>query len=216
MQSSSPCARPRGIKSWVCRREPTITPAFRFGAQRARTLLQMSFLLRLWRLGFRVRQSPRESERERIAQAGVIGFVLPVVLEKHAEILGRHDVVDLQAGCVNGIERRVFIQAGVGRDLPLVVSHSANLQQLREVLLQRQDLADAPFVAERLPRRNVGAVFVAVDLPVRKQVGAGSLVLGEVDGGTGREMVAKIAVSDVIAGSRREAAGRSAKWRQQR
>jgi len=85
------------------------------------------FPLWLRRRGFWVGERPRESKRKGIAQTRRIGLVLPVVLEEHAEVLWRQNVVCLQAGRVYGVKWRILIQAGVRCDLPLIVSHSAQL-----------------------------------------------------------------------------------------
>src|SRR5664279_4539121 len=135
-------------------------------------------------------------------------LVLPVILEEQADTLFWQDVGGLQTCRVYGIKRRVLIETAVGGDLPLVVADHTKLQKLGEILLQWQDLTNPPLVRERLYWSNVRSVLIAVRFPIGKQIRTGCLVLGDVEGRTCKDMIAEVAISDVIARAWRVTAGR--------
>ncbi len=88
--------------------------------------------------------------------------------------------------------------------LPLVVADQAKLQELAEILFQRENLPEAPLHGEGLPRcllGVVGALPGSVNLPVRKQVRAGPFVLGDVVSNSIYQVIAEITCPDVIRGA---------------
>src|SRR5277367_6116260 len=95
------------------------------------------------------------------------------------------------------------------RNLPLVVPNEAELEQPAEVFLQGKNLPKSPLDGESLTRCNVRAAFLPVDFPIGDQVCGGRLVLGDVERGAARDVVAPVSGTYVVGSSRRESARRS-------
>src|ERR1700693_3427840 len=94
------------------------------------------------------------------------------------------------------------------RNLPLVVPNEAELEQPAKVFLQRKNLPKSPLHRESLTRCNVRAALLPVDFPVSGQVRGGRLVLGDVERGTARYVVAPISRPYVVGRSLCESARR--------
>jgi hypothetical protein len=88
----------------------------------------------------------------------------------------------------------------VGGHLPLVVPDHAQLQKLSLILLEGQNLLNTPLDCECLPRR-LGRIIhtcpASMNLPIREEVRAGSLILCDIERCSRLKVVAKVTTADV-------------------
>ena len=118
---------------------------------------------------------------------------------------GVYRVIGKRAGWDRQIRRPNRYGAAVLRYLPLVVADKANLQELAEVLFQRENLPKTPLHGEGLPRSLLGAVGALpgpVNLPVCEEVRTGPFVLGDVVGYSVDQVIAEVTAPDVIRSAR--------------
>jgi hypothetical protein len=114
----------------------------------------------LW-LRFRDAEGVTSAEGDGAAFDTRLSAVFRLKLEIEIQVLRRQDKIGLKADGVYRIKgyqargKSISQQAGVVRDLPLVIANQPNLKQFGELLVEWDNLADALFHGEGLPRHVV-------------------------------------------------------------
>jgi hypothetical protein len=120
-------------------------------------------------LWFRIPQGPGPAEHNRPPLWTGLGQIFGFVLKEKSKPFRRKYEIGLKANSVHGVKRQTAGSALVRRDLPLIISDYAELQQSTEILLQRNNLSQSPLIRKGLAGRDVGAFLLAVELRVGKK-----------------------------------------------
>ena len=126
------------------------------------------------------------------------GEVLTVIFEEEAQSRLRKNKAALSAKSVRRVVGQQAGDAGVVCNLPLVIADEPDLHNLAQLLIERQHLTESPLNGKSLAGRYIGAGLLAVSFPIDEYVGAGALILADVEGCAGDQIVTPVTGAHIV------------------